>query len=97
METCLVIIALVAVAILLIVVAGLQAIASICKHGGVTIHIIQDSLPDTTVSEPVQEMSAEEKAALDKYNEEQMSFLGSIRNLQKLFIGEDQMAKEDKK
>lgn len=96
MEVCLIIIATVAISILALTAAGLQAIASICKHGGVTIHIIQDSPADKTPIAPNVVLSKEEQDAMDKYNEDQNKFLNSIRNLQKLFIYDEQMTGEDK-
>ena len=84
------------VSILALTVAGLQAIASICKHGGVTIRVIREA-PDVIVATaPETDMSKEEQAAMDKYNEEQSQFLSSIRNLQKLFISDEQMPVEGK-
>ena len=96
METCLVVIVIVTVSILALAVAGLQAIANICKHGGVTIRVIQDSPNDKTPIVPNTVLSKEEQDAVDKYNEEQSAFLNSIRNLQKLFIYDEQMTGEDK-
>ena len=96
MEVCLIIIAIVAISILALTAAGLQAIASICKHGGVTIRIIREA-PDVIVATaPETAMSKEEQDAMDKYNEDQNKFLNSIRNLQKLFIYDEQMTGEDK-
>ena len=97
MELCLVCTAIASVSILLIVVAGLQAIASICKQGGVTIRIIQEQQCGNKPIEQESAMSKEEKDAIDQYNAEQSAFISSIRNLQKMFIGEDQMPGEDKK
>lgn len=96
MELWLVVIAIVTVSILALTVAGLQAIAGICKHGGVTIRVIREA-PDVIVATaPETVMSKEEQAAMEKYNEEQSQFLSSIRNLQKLFISDEQMPGEDK-
>ena len=96
MEIWLAMVVTVIIAILTLAVAGLQAIAGICKHGGVTIHIIQDSPNDKTPIVPNVVLSKEEQAAMDKYNEDQNKFLNSIRNLQKLFIYDEQMTGEDK-
>ena len=96
MEICLIIIAIVAISILALAVAGLQAIAGICKHGGVTIRVIREEPDGIVATAPETDMSKEEQAAMDKYNEEQSQFLNSIRNLQKLFISDEQMPGEDK-
>lgn len=96
MEAWIAIIAIIALAIFTITAAVIQAIAVICKHGGVTIHVILDSPADTTATEPAMVLTEEEQKAMDEYNKQQSEFLSSIRNLQKLFIYEDQMVKEDK-
>ena len=96
MEICIAMVAATMIAILALAVAGLQAIANICKHGGVTIRVIQDSLSDKTPIVPNAVLSKEEQDAMDKYNEDQNKFLNSIRNLQKLFIYDEQMTGEDK-
>ena len=97
MEICSIIIAFVAVTILGLFAYTAQAIAIICKHGGVTIRIIREEQDTKIPTEPAMVMSEEEKAAMNKYNEEQAAFLSSISNLQKLFLSEDQMVGEDKK
>lgn len=96
MEIWLLVIALLITAILAIIVGTLSIVATICKHGGVTIHIIQDSPNDKTPIVPNVVLSKEEQDAMDKYNEDQNKFLNSIRNLQKLFIYDEQMTGEDK-
>ena len=96
MEIWLAVIALVIFTLFGLAVVALQTIAGICKHGGVTIHIIQDSPNDKTPIVPNVVLSKEEQDAMDKYNEDQNKFLNSIRNLQKLFIYDEQMTGEDK-
>lgn len=96
MEVCLIIIAIVAISILALTVAGLQAITTICKHGGVTIRVIREGQNVRVVTAQETVMSKEDQDAIDKYNEEQSQFLSSIRNLQKIFVGDDQMTGEDK-
>ena len=96
MEICIAMVAATMISILALAVAGLQAIANICKHGGVTIRVIQDSPNDKTPIVPNTVLSKEEQDAMDKYNEDQNKFLNSIRNLQKLFIYDEQMTGEDK-
>ena len=96
MEIWLAMVVTVIIAILALAVAGLQAIANICKHGGVTIRVIQEAPDAIVATAPETVMSKEEQDAMDKYNEEQSAFLNSIRNLQKLFIYDEQMTGEDK-
>lgn len=96
MEIWLAMVVTVIIAILALAVAGLQAIANICKHGGVTIHVIQEAPDAIVATAPETAMSKEEQDAMDKYNEDQNKFLNSIRNLQKLFIYDEQMTGEDK-
>lgn len=95
MEIWLAMLAIVALSVLAITAFALQSIATICKHGGVTIRIIQEESDTKIPIVPETVMSKEDQEAMDKYNEEQSEFLNSIRNLQKLFIAEDQMSKED--
>ena len=96
MEIWLAVIALVIFTLFGLAVVALQTIAASIKHGGVTIHIIQDSPNDKTPIVPNVVLSKEEQDAMDKYNEDQNKFLNSIRNLQKLFIYDEQMTGEDK-
>ena len=96
MEIWLAVIALVIFVLFGLAVVALQIIAASVKHGGVTIHIIQDSPNDKTPIVPNTVLSKEEQDAMDKYNEDQNKFLNSIRNLQKLFIYDEQMTGEDK-
>ena len=95
MEVCSIIIAFVAVAILGLFAYTTQAIATICKHGGVTIRIIREEQDIKIPIVPETVMSKADQEAMDKYNEQQSEFLNSIRNLQKIFINDDQMSKED--
>ena len=97
MEIWLIAVAFIFMAIFALFIAGLKAIAIICKHGGVTIRIIREEQDTKIPTEPATVMSEEEKAAMNKYNDEQAAFLSSIRNMQKLFLSEDQMVGEDKK
>jgi hypothetical protein len=78
-------------AIFSITVFALNAIATICKHGGVTIRVIQDS---PRISEPTQpyEMSEEEKKALQQWNEDQAKIVESYKNFQEKYYG---LFKED--
>ena len=96
MEIWLIAVVSIIVAVFLITVYALNSIATICKHGGVTIRVIQEGQIRTTATEPEKVMSKEDQDAIDKYNEEQSQFLSSIRNLQKIFVGDDQMTGEDK-
>ena len=96
MEAWIAMLALVALSILAITAFALQSIATICKHGGVTIRVIREEQNVRVVTAPETVMSKEDQDAIDKYNEEQSQFLSSIRNLQKIFVGDDQMTGEDK-
>ena len=96
MNIWLAVIALVIFVLFGLAVVALQIIAASVRHGGVTIHIIQDSPNDKTPIIPNVVLSKEEQDDMDKYNEDQNKFLNSIRNLQKLFIYDEQMTGEDK-
>ena len=96
MEIWLIAVASIIVAVFLITVYALNSIATICKHGGVTIRVIREEQDTKIPIVPETVMSKEDQDAIDKYNEEQSQFLSSIRNLQKIFVGDDQMTGEDK-
>lgn len=83
-------------AIFIMTVFALNAIATICKHGGVTIRIIQEKHYDNEPTEPAHTMSEEEQKIMDDYNKEQSTFMSSIRNLQSLFVNKDQTIGGDK-
>lgn len=96
MEIWLIAVVSIIVAVFLITVYALNSIATICKHGGVTIRVIREGQNVRVVTAQETVMSKEDQDAIDKYNEEQSQFLSSIRNLQKIFVGDDQMTGEDK-
>ncbi len=96
MEIWLIAVVSIIVAVFLITVYALNSIATICKHGGVTIRVIREEQNVRVVTAQETVMSKEDQDAIDKYNEEQSQFLSSIRNLQKIFVGDDQMTGEDK-
>lgn len=96
MEIWLIAVASIIVAVFLITVYALNSIATICKHGGVTIRVIREEQNVRVVTAPETVMSKEDQDAIDKYNEEQSQFLSSIRNLQKIFVGDDRKTGEDK-